>query len=495
MAGCWPWTGLLAGGRTSLPAAASAARDLGKPDGPAARPERADAQVVCRAAQQSDAGRLDRDVGEGGRARRPHHGRCSRWGRRWRCASCGGLGSWCCSCSPRCFIPGVSLGLANAFLFQQLGVFPVAVHDHCDSRAVGAPVRVSHRADRDGDVRPCVSRGGLRARGEPTEGVPDGRVARLSGRGFWERRTFSIILSFKRDGADRGWFQGPLNTVQTYIWSRYLQVGLTPSIYALMSLMILLTLLLIACDAVVQLADEEAARSEVAVRRCGCGVQVVTCAGKPQLLQQCLQQRIRRIRIELSADSRSHVVGELDKLSPRGNRHQHGIGSLLDCYFDDTDGVGELAPPSHRDSNAPDNDQGRPWCSSQAIRCRAPSAPANPSDVPALSLSSALSWNRELMGPWVAVADKFPGTRVQILLGVPDALPECRWHRGIQDPDTAAPCPDSYFQAIQAGAGFRVRRGLMPHTCPGGNGSRSIASSLCSSGVETNFSIPSSPIA
>ena len=34
--------------------------------------------------------------------------------------------------------------------------------------------------------------------------------------------------------------------MQTYIWSRYLQVGLTPSIYALMSLMILLTLLLIA---------------------------------------------------------------------------------------------------------------------------------------------------------------------------------------------------------------------------------------------------------
>ena len=57
--------------------------------------------------------------------------------------------------------------------------------------------------------------------------------------------TFSIILSFN-ETVRTGLVQGPLNTVQTYIWSRYLQVGLTPSIYALMSLMILLTLLLIA---------------------------------------------------------------------------------------------------------------------------------------------------------------------------------------------------------------------------------------------------------
>ena len=33
----------------------------------------------------------------------------------------------------------------------------------------------------------------------------------------------------------------------------------------------------------------------------------------------------------------------------------------------------------------------------------------------------------------------------------------------------------------------------MAHTCPGGSGSPSMASSLCSSGVETNCSIPSTP--
>ena len=51
--------------------------------------------------------------------------------------------------------------------------------------------------------------------------------------------TFSIILSFN-ETVRTTLVQGPLNTVQTYIWSRYLQIGLTPSIYALMSIMIVL---------------------------------------------------------------------------------------------------------------------------------------------------------------------------------------------------------------------------------------------------------------
>ena len=57
--------------------------------------------------------------------------------------------------------------------------------------------------------------------------------------------TFSIILSFN-ETVRSTLVQGPLNTIQTFIWSRYLQVGLTPPVYALMSIMIVLTLVLIA---------------------------------------------------------------------------------------------------------------------------------------------------------------------------------------------------------------------------------------------------------
>ena len=56
--------------------------------------------------------------------------------------------------------------------------------------------------------------------------------------------TFSIIVSFN-ETVRTALVQGPLNTVQTYIWSRFLQVGLTPPTYALMSVMILLTAALI----------------------------------------------------------------------------------------------------------------------------------------------------------------------------------------------------------------------------------------------------------
>ena len=45
--------------------------------------------------------------------------------------------------------------------------------------------------------------------------------------------TFSFILSFN-ETVRTALVQGPLNTVQTYIWSTYKQIGLSPTLYALM---------------------------------------------------------------------------------------------------------------------------------------------------------------------------------------------------------------------------------------------------------------------
>jgi ABC-type spermidine/putrescine transport system permease subunit II len=56
--------------------------------------------------------------------------------------------------------------------------------------------------------------------------------------------TFSVILSFN-ETIRTAVVQGGNNTIQTFIWSRYQQVGLTPNMYALMSLIIAVTLLLI----------------------------------------------------------------------------------------------------------------------------------------------------------------------------------------------------------------------------------------------------------
>ena len=50
--------------------------------------------------------------------------------------------------------------------------------------------------------------------------------------------------------------QGGQNTVQTYLWSQYQQVGLSPNLFALMTLLILATLILIAGLAVIDRARQ-----------------------------------------------------------------------------------------------------------------------------------------------------------------------------------------------------------------------------------------------
>ena len=72
---------------------------------------------------------------------------------------------------------------------------------------------------------------------------------------------FSVILSFN-ETIRTGLVQGPLNTVQTYIWSTFLQVGLSPTLYALMSLLIALTLALVGALLVVGVRGAVSPRGE-----------------------------------------------------------------------------------------------------------------------------------------------------------------------------------------------------------------------------------------
>ena len=59
--------------------------------------------------------------------------------------------------------------------------------------------------------------------------------------GIFGAATFSLILSFN-ETIRTSVVQGGYNTVQTYIWATYKQIGLSPTLYALMSLLILLDL-------------------------------------------------------------------------------------------------------------------------------------------------------------------------------------------------------------------------------------------------------------
>jgi len=141
------------------------------------------------------------------------------------------------------FIPAVSMGLGMAFLFRLLGIAPsfwtitlvhvawalpfaflilltvMATFDPIYLEAAYVQGANRWRAFRDIElplIRPGVSGAAI----------------------------FAMILSFN-ETVRTALVQGPHNTVQTYIWSTFLQIGLSPTLYALMSLLILLTLTLV----------------------------------------------------------------------------------------------------------------------------------------------------------------------------------------------------------------------------------------------------------
>ena len=140
------------------------------------------------------------------------------------------------------FIPGVSLGLASAFFFSQLGIQPslwtVGVVNVMWALPFAFLIVLTAMSTFDPIyLEAAYVHGAGRLRAFLNVELP------LIWPGVLGSATFSIIISFN-ETVRTALVQGPLNTVQTYIWSRFLQVGLTPSIYALMSVMLTLALIL-----------------------------------------------------------------------------------------------------------------------------------------------------------------------------------------------------------------------------------------------------------
>lgn len=138
------------------------------------------------------------------------------------------------------FIPGVSMGLATAFFFRQLGIPPSLLTIVVVQVLWALPFAVLIVLTAMSTFDPVYI-----------------EAAHMSGAGRWRAfrdvelpmirpgmtgaAIFSLILSFN-ETVRTALVQGPHNTVQTYIWSTYKQVGLSPALYALMTLLILLTL-------------------------------------------------------------------------------------------------------------------------------------------------------------------------------------------------------------------------------------------------------------
>jgi spermidine/putrescine transport system permease protein len=142
------------------------------------------------------------------------------------------------------FIPGVSMGLASAFFFRELNIAPslftVALVQILWALPFATLVILTVMSTFDPVyLEAAYMTGANRLRAFLDIELP------LIRPGVIGAMTFSLILSFN-ETIRTSLVQGPLNTVQTYIWSTYKQTGLSPTIYALMTLLILTTLGLIA---------------------------------------------------------------------------------------------------------------------------------------------------------------------------------------------------------------------------------------------------------
>jgi ABC-type spermidine/putrescine transport system permease subunit II len=142
------------------------------------------------------------------------------------------------------FIPGISMGLTSAFFFQQIGVLPslwtiIVVHVLW-SLPFAFLIIITVMATFDPVyLEAAYVHGASRLRAFWEIELP------LIRPGVLGAAIFSMILSFN-ETVRTALVQGPWNTVQTYIWSSYLQIGLSPSLHAVMSILIALTLTLVA---------------------------------------------------------------------------------------------------------------------------------------------------------------------------------------------------------------------------------------------------------
>jgi spermidine/putrescine transport system permease protein len=142
------------------------------------------------------------------------------------------------------FIPGVSAGLATALFFRQVGIPPsllaIAIVQVVWALPFATLVILIAMTTFDPVYVEAASMSGAnRLRAFLDIELP------LIRPGVLAATSFSLILSFNETIRTSA-VQGGNNTVQTYIWATYKQIGLSPTLYALMGLLIVLTLILIA---------------------------------------------------------------------------------------------------------------------------------------------------------------------------------------------------------------------------------------------------------
>jgi putative spermidine/putrescine transport system permease protein/spermidine/putrescine transport system permease protein len=142
------------------------------------------------------------------------------------------------------FVPGIAMGLATGLFFQLLGFKPslltIAAVQVLWALPFAFLIILTVMAGFDQVyLEAAYMSGAGRVRAFLEVELPQIR------HGILGAAVFSLIISFN-ETIRTAVVQGGRNTVPTYLWSQYQQVGLSPHLFALMTLIIVVTLVLIA---------------------------------------------------------------------------------------------------------------------------------------------------------------------------------------------------------------------------------------------------------
>ena len=146
------------------------------------------------------------------------------------------------------FVPGISMGVATALFFQILSLKPslltIALVQVLWALPFAFLVILTVMANFDEVYLEAAYMSGA----GPLRAFLEVELPQIR-QGILGAALFSLIISFN-ETIRTSVVQGGRNTVQTYLWSQYQQVGLSPNLFALMTLMIVVTLALIALLAI-----------------------------------------------------------------------------------------------------------------------------------------------------------------------------------------------------------------------------------------------------
>ena len=141
------------------------------------------------------------------------------------------------------FVPGVTMGLASALFLKVLGITPSMITIVLVHVVWALPFAFLIVLTVMADFKTVYTEAAYMGGASPWRAFVDIELP-LIRPGIVGAAIFSGIISFN-ETIRTTTVQGANNTIQTYIWSQFQQVGLSPTMFALMASLILITIGLI----------------------------------------------------------------------------------------------------------------------------------------------------------------------------------------------------------------------------------------------------------